>query len=75
MRHSGYRDNAEAEMHALGRLQDTRYVEHVEGHVAEERTVEEHVAEEHIAEDHIAEEHTAERHIAGEHISEDLELR
>ena len=63
-----YRDNSEAEMHALGRLQDTRYVEHIaERHVAEEHVVEGHIAEEHIAEEHIAEEHIAEEHLAEEH--------
>jgi len=75
MRHSEYRDNSKAEMHALGRLEGTRYVEQVEGHVAEEHTVEEHVAAEHIAEEHIAERHIAGEHIAEEHVAEEFELR
>ena len=58
-----YRDNAEAEMHALERVQDLPYVP--EAYVPEE-----HVPEEHVPEEHIAEEHTPEAHIA-EHIPEE----
>jgi hypothetical protein len=59
MHRNEYRDNAEAVMHALERVQDMPYVP--EAYVPEEHVPEEHIPEEHISEAHVAE-HIPEEH-------------